>query len=94
MQEPAQAEAAAQDDDGRTEESLQGQATIAEFLPPLMTRGTKDLDRQQLQDELTRKLKEQGIQIAEQRAMLLKQQQMLNALLKKIGDDSIATPNN
>jgi zinc protease len=37
-----------------TEESLQGQATIAEFLPTLMTRGTKDLDRQQLQDELDR----------------------------------------
>lgn len=35
-----------------TEESLHGQATIAEFLPTLMTRGTKDLDRQQLQDEL------------------------------------------
>ena len=51
-------------------------------------------EKQQLEDELTRKLKEQGIQIAEQRAMLLKQQQMLNALLKKIGDDSIATPNN
>jgi zinc protease len=37
-----------------TEESLHGQATIAEFLPTLMTRGTKDLDRQQLQDELDR----------------------------------------
>lgn len=37
-----------------TEESLHGKATIAEFLPPLMTRGTKDLDRQQLQDELDR----------------------------------------
>lgn len=37
-----------------TAESLQGQATIAEFLPTLMTRGTKDLDRQQLQDELDR----------------------------------------
>jgi zinc protease len=34
------------------EESLHSQATIAEFLPRLMTRGTKDLDRQQLQDEL------------------------------------------
>ena len=37
-----------------TEETLHGQATIAEFLPTLMTRGTKDLDRQQLQDELDR----------------------------------------
>lgn len=37
-----------------TEESLHGQTTVAEFLPTLMTRGTKDLDRQQLQDELDR----------------------------------------
>ncbi|MDA1165306.1 MAG: pitrilysin family protein [Planctomycetota bacterium] len=36
------------------EKSLQGQAAIAEFLPTLMTRGTKELDRQQLQDELDR----------------------------------------
>lgn len=37
-----------------TEASLHGQATVAEFLPTLLTRGTKDLDRQQLQDELDR----------------------------------------
>jgi zinc protease len=43
-----------------TEETLHGQATIAEFLPPLMTRGTKDLDRQQLQDELDRNFAQLG----------------------------------
>tara|TARA_R110002072_G_scaffold302978_1_gene490643 strand:- start:57361 stop:60132 length:2772 start_codon:yes stop_codon:yes gene_type:complete len=36
------------------EETLYGQATVAEFLPTLMTRGTMNLDRQQLQDELDR----------------------------------------
>ena len=36
------------------EQSRHGQASIAEILPTLMTRGTKDFDRQQLQDELDR----------------------------------------
>lgn len=39
-----------------TEETLQGKATIAEFLPTLMTRGTKNFSRQELQDELDRNL--------------------------------------
>ena len=42
-------------------------------------------EKQELEDELTRKLKEQGIQISEQREMLMKQQLMLNALLKSLG---------
>ena len=49
-------------------------------------------EKQELEDELTRKLKEQGIQISEQREMLMKQQLMLNALFKKFGDEANVLP--
>jgi len=39
-----------------TEKSLFGQAKAAEFLPLLMTRGTKQMTRQQLQDQLDQNL--------------------------------------
>ncbi|QNJ08167.1 yadA-like C-terminal region family protein [Synechococcus sp. Minos11] len=78
-----------QPEDGQTEPELAAAyARAMEALEKLTE------EKQQLEDELTGKLNEQGIQIAEQRAMLLKQQQMLNALLKKIGDDSITAPSN
>ncbi|MFO1045571.1 MAG: pitrilysin family protein [Planctomycetaceae bacterium] len=35
-----------------TEKSLNGQGTVADFLPSMMTRGTKQLTRQQIQDQL------------------------------------------
>ena len=35
-------------------ESLKGQSAAAQLLPPLMVRGTRSLDRQQIQDELDR----------------------------------------
>ena len=42
------------------ERSLFGQAKIAEFLPSMMTKGTKQLTRQQLQDQLDKNLASLG----------------------------------
>ena len=39
-----------------TEESLQGMSTLAEFLAPMMTRGTEEMSRQELKDALDENL--------------------------------------
>jgi zinc protease len=43
------------------EKSLFGQSKVAEFLPSMMTKGTKHLSRQQLQDQLDKNLASLGV---------------------------------